>query len=82
MPDEISSEDRERLARTKFGEWFDEFFDKKFAEAFDKRVTETHAAAGTQPLAPQSAPQRQESQQHRPRRSLFDLSLEQALGIR
>jgi hypothetical protein len=38
---QITPEDRERLAKTKFGEWFDEFFEKKFEEAFEKR-TKTH----------------------------------------
>jgi hypothetical protein len=33
----VSAEDRERLAKTKFGEWFDEFFEKKFEEAFEKK---------------------------------------------
>jgi hypothetical protein len=80
MPDDISNEDRERLARAKFGEWFDEFFNEKFAEAFDKRVVDTHKAAGT---SAQPAPQQQQaSHPAHTRRSLFDISLEQALGIR
>lgn len=34
---QVTPEDRERLAKSKFGEWFDEFFDKKFEEAFEKK---------------------------------------------
>lgn len=63
----ISAEDRERLAKTKFGEWFDEFFEKKFEEAFEKKQA-TRRPAASQPSNPQSdqgnhqpAPQRKRS---------------------
>lgn len=58
----ISPEDRERLAKSKFGEWFDEFFDKKFAESFEKanasrpsqqRRAQLEAQGQTAPPAPQ-----------------------------
>lgn len=38
---EVTPEDRERLAKSKFGEWFDELFDKKIDEAISKRVKST-----------------------------------------
>ena len=78
---EISPEDRERLAKTKFGEWFDEFWDKKFAEAFDAKFQEARASRpappqgqpGPPPGAPEAAPQR--------KRSLLDIALTQTFGI-
>lgn len=44
----ITPEDRERLARTKFGEWFDEFWDKKFGESFTHAVAEMGNAGSGQ----------------------------------
>jgi len=81
MPDELSSEDRERLVKTKFSELFDENWNRKFAEEFDKRVTEMKDASPKSSKS-DAPPQPKPEEPSRKRRSLFDLSLEQALGIR
>lgn len=74
---EVSPEDRERLAKSKFGEWFDEFFDKKFEEAFEKK-TKVHRPR------PESQPQSNgEQQEPRPqrRRSLLETCLTDTFGF-
>jgi hypothetical protein len=81
VPDELSSEDRERLVKTKFSELFDENWDKRFQEAFDRRVKELYDASGKPEPTDHPTPQRAPDRPQR-RRSLFDVSLEQALGIR
>ena len=79
----ISPEDRERLAKTKFGEWFDEFWDKKFSEEFDKRVTQTHEAAGTQPTPSERATTSigHSSAPRQRRRSLLEECFSQTFGM-
>lgn len=81
MPDELSTEDRDRLVKTKFSELFDENWDKRFQEAFDRRVKELYEASGKPDPADRPAPPRPPERSQK-RRSLFDVSLEQALGIR
>jgi hypothetical protein len=49
MPDEISDEDRERLVQAKFSELFDHNWDRRFAEEFDKRVTEMSKSSKSAP---------------------------------
>lgn len=84
---DISPEDRERLARSKYDEWWKENWERTFGEAFDKRVVETHEAAGTQqqtrpPHVSVQRQQQQEGQQERPRRrSLLEMSLSQMMGL-
>jgi len=73
---DISPEDRERLAKTKFGEWFDEFWDKKFGESFDKIVAERRSnPTSPQPSAPAEAPRPQR------RRSLLEECFSQTFGM-
>jgi hypothetical protein len=83
---QISAEDRERLAKSKFGEWFDEFFEKKFEEAFEKKAG---SARRTRPNGDQGqpAPQSgsgQESNNEPPvqrRRSLLETCLSDTFGF-
>lgn len=81
---EISSEDREILAKTKFKQWFDECFTETFGGAFDKRLIEVHEAAGTKPETrttttvtpnPNNSPTKQR------KRSLFDMALSDTFGL-
>jgi hypothetical protein len=82
---QITPEDRERLAKSKFGEWFDEFFEKKFEEAFEKKAG---AARKTRPNG-DSGQQQQQSQgqsegtQETPtkRRSLLETCLSDTFGF-
>lgn len=79
----ISPEDRERLAKSKFGEWFDEFFEKKFEEAFEKKQQTKkpgHPTAVVEPGQSQNPPT---SQQHQPvrRRSLLEECFSQTFGF-
>lgn len=84
MPDEISPEDRERLAKAKYAEWFDECWSRKFGEAFDQRVTEMSEAIGKPPTGEVHAQKGAVSSEHpssRGRRSIFEKSLSEALGL-
>ena len=84
MPDEISPEDRERLAKSKYREWFNECVSEWFPEAFDKRITEIAAAGEGQPSAPQPARQQSQgnlTQRERPRRrNLLEACLSGEMG--
>lgn len=83
---DISPEDRERLAKTKFGEWFDEFWDKKFKDAFDSGIEEVrkgmsdHPSAGGQQQT-QQTPQSSQQQVQTRRRSLLEQCFSQTFGI-
>jgi hypothetical protein len=82
---EISPEDRERLAKTKFGEWFDEFFEKKFEEAFAKKTTEAQRSERTrqpqrQRVDGEEQPPAPPPQQHR-KRSLLEVALSDTFGL-
>lgn len=73
---EVSPEDRERLAKSKFGEWFDEFFDKKFEEAFEKK------AQTRRPVRVEGqTPQQDNNQQSQRRRSLLETCLTDTFGF-
>lgn len=76
MPDDIAPEDREKLAKMKFKEWFNESFEEVFGSAFDKRVTEAYSASGRtapQPTQQQgNPPPQQQPQPTRRRRSLLE----------
>jgi len=79
---EISPEDRERLAKGKFSEWFDENMTNKFGELFDSRLNEIAKAGGKPPVAGQLQSQQthQESPRQQRRRSLFEQCLSDAIG--
>lgn len=85
MEPQLTPEDREALARMKFGTWFDEFFSEKFAAAFDGRLNEYAELSGNSSstvFTTQSgkhAPDNKESKQRR--RSLLDIALTETLGI-
>lgn len=79
---EVSAEDRERLAKSKFGEWFDEFFDKKFEEAFERKA-QTRRPPRTEGGAPGPTGQANvvsEAPQQR-RRSLLEECLTSTFGF-
>jgi len=78
---QVTPEDRERLAKTKFGEWFDEFFDKKFEEAFAKKAEATRSSTKPAQGAPQSSadPPQQKAQPRR--RSLLEMALTDTFGF-
>lgn len=77
---DISPEDRERLAKTKFKEWFSECFEETFGPAFDKKVG-TARSTQQQQGSGQQAPQQQQQQQPARKRSLFEECISSALGI-
>lgn len=83
MPDEISPEDRERLAKVKFSEWFDENLHEKFNGVFDARLMEFAQLTESKSSKPvRNAPTREEpSERPKKKRSLLDICLEQSLGI-
>lgn len=78
----ISPEDRERLAKSKFTEWFDELYAERFPKTFDSRVEEMMKAGGRAP-----AQGEQQSRQSHPsntsgkRRSLMEICMSDLLGI-
>jgi hypothetical protein len=79
----ISPEDRERLAKTKFGEWFDEFWDKKFSEAFEKSLADARKPHQGQPMQPPATPEQPLPPQQRPqrKRSLLEECFSQTFGF-
>jgi hypothetical protein len=75
----ITAEDRERLAKSKFSEWFDEFFDKKFEDAIKRHGTSSTPKTATtdqQQQQPQSDGQPQPK-----RRSLLETCLSDTFGF-
>jgi hypothetical protein len=76
---QISAEDRERLAKSKFGEWFDEFFEKKFDEAIKKAVPAAPRGQQQKP-ATEGEPQQQSDPPPR-RRSLLETCLSDTFGF-
>lgn len=77
---EVSPEDRERLAKSKFGEWFDEFFDKKFEEAFAKKAEVVKSSAPRPQSSAQHPSQPEQPQQPR-KRSLIEACLSDTFGF-
>lgn len=80
----ISPEDRERLAKSKFGEWFDEFWDKKFGEEWEKRVATARQQRGNPPAPPQGPIGTQDGQQQQQparRRSLLEECFSSTFGF-
>ena len=75
----VTAEDRERLAKSKFGEWFDEFFEKKFEDAMKKHGS---PAPKQQQQQQQTDGQQQETEQpKRSRRSLLETCLSDTFGF-
>lgn len=72
---QVSAEDRERLAKSKFGEWFDEFFEKKFEEAMKKSGSQAQHPSQPQPQTTEA------SQQPQRRRSLLEECFSQTFGF-
>jgi hypothetical protein len=90
----IDPEDRKRLARMQFGEWFDEFFAEKFGEAFDKKFQEARSGWNAQRNAAVPVPSGQQGQPVQPqatpaqplprpqrRRSLLEECFSQTFGL-
>lgn len=77
---QITAEDRERLAKSKFGEWFDEFFDKKFEDALKKHAPAT--PRGEQRKAAEGqGEQHSEGETSTRRRSLLETCLSDTFGF-
>lgn len=79
---QITPEDRERLAKGKFAEWFNELFDAKIEEAVKKHITPT--PRGEQRKAAESNGEAQQQQQQEPaprRRSLLETCLSETFGF-
>lgn len=78
----ITPEDRERLAKSKFGEWFDEFFDKKFEEAFEKKATASRRTPKQDGGETPTPKPEEEHESPRPRRrSLLETCLSDTFGF-
>lgn len=79
---QISPEDRERLAKGKFAEWFNELFDAKIEEAVKKHGAPT--PRGEQRKAAESSSGGDQQQQEQPqsrRRSLLEMALSDTFGF-
>ena len=75
---DISPEDRQRLAKATFKEWFNELFEESFNEHFDKKRTPAPSSPGQhQATQGQGLP----AQQQQRKRSLFEECISQTLGI-
>ena len=79
---QITPEDRERLAKGKFKEWFDELFDSKIEEAVKKHATHSPVKA-TKPTeegtTTSAAPSNEEPAPRR--RSLLETCLSDTFGF-
>lgn len=79
---QVTAEDRERLAKGKFAEWFNELFDAKIEEAVKKHSTPI--PRGEQRKAAEGE-QKEQEQQPEPapqgRRSLLETCLSQTFGF-
>jgi hypothetical protein len=85
---EISPEDREILAKTKFKQWFDECFADSFGNAFDGRFNDvaslgghSSGGSGSGTSTTSASGKTAEESNAGKRRSLLSMSLEQALGL-
>ena len=82
----ITPEDRERLAKSKFSEWFDEIFEERLPNAV-KKMTEAAGAGdqqqqqGQQNGNPAPDPGQQQQQQPTRRRSLLETCLSDTFGF-
>lgn len=81
----ISAEDREKLAKSKFGEWFDELFEERFENAVKKMVEagggEPQGQQGQQQQGQQGQQQQQRSPSIGRRRSLLETCLSDTFGF-
>jgi len=83
----ITPEDRERLAKTKFKEWADEWFKEVGPAAFNAWLEEVRKTAGggqqQQQQQQQGNQPNQQQQQPQPqrRRSLLDIALSDTFGF-
>ena len=75
---DISPEDRQRLAKATFKEWFNELFEEQFNDHFEKRRA---AAPSHQGQAPTSAAPGTQYQAPPRKRSLFEECISSTLGI-
>jgi hypothetical protein len=81
---DISPEDREMLAKTKFKQWFEECFNDSFGSAFDGRFNDVASLGGHEPRGTTTTHSGKDAEQTEgtgKRRSLLSMSLEQALGL-
>lgn len=79
---QITPEDRERLAKGKFKEWFDELFDSKIEEAVKKHVGSTAKTAASKGTESDGGGQQQQQQDSAPRRrSLLETCLSDTFGF-
>jgi hypothetical protein len=84
---DISPEDREMLAKTKFKQWFDECFTDTFGAAFDGRFNDVAKLGGSgtgssgEGTSGTTSSGKTTSDAETKRRSLLSMSLEQALGL-
>jgi isocitrate dehydrogenase len=79
---QISPEDRERLAKGKFKEWFDELFSEKFEQSV-KEMTAARPRGQQRQEAQQSQGEQQQQQDQPPtkRRSLLETCLSDTFGF-
>lgn len=79
----ITPEDRERLAKSKFSEWFDEIFEERFTNAVKKmsEAAGTGEQQGQQNGNPAPEPGQQQQQQPQRRRSLLETCLSDTFGF-
>lgn len=75
---DISPEDRQRLAKATFKEWFNELFEEQFNEHFEKKRTPATPSSGQAASSPAGASHQQQPQR---KRSLFEECISQTLGI-
>lgn len=79
---EVSDEDREKIAKMKFKEWFNENFDERFGGDFDNRLNECFAASGGQtPTQQPTARMAPSTPQKSNKESLFSSSLRSVLNL-
>lgn len=86
--DNLSPEDREILAKTKFKQWFDECWNESFGSAFDGRFNEvaslssgeSHSTGTT--IAPTSSGKTADDTKPRSqKRSLFEMAFSDVFGM-
>lgn len=79
----ITPEDRERLAKSKYAEWFDELFEERFNTMFEKRAAAVRAKtpAKAEPSQPTGESEPQPSKQPGKKRSLLEVALSQTFGF-
>lgn len=79
--DNLSPEDREILAKTKFKQWYQECFDETFGTSFDKRLTEISQFAESGTTPPTRETKEEPANNGGKKRSLLTVALSDAMGI-